>query len=73
MERTGGWMKEGGVVGDGHWIDLARAVIEALREPSESMLDAVSGRFTVEEHFIEAGLIVGAEALWRAMIDEALK
>lgn len=49
------------------------SVLNAIREPVESMLDAVSGRFTVEEHFIEADLIVGAGALWRAMIDEALK
>lgn len=54
------------------YIAKAAVVLLTLREPSESMLDAVAGRFTVEEHFIEADLIVGSEALWAAMIDAAL-
>ncbi len=38
----GGWMTEGGVVGDDHWEDIARAVLQAIREPSEAMISAGS-------------------------------
>jgi hypothetical protein len=55
----------------------ARAVIEALREPTEAMIDAVdvSGE-TDAGGGNNATYLVGKEeaaAVWRAMIDEALK
>jgi len=44
------------------WIDEARAAIEAMREPTEAMINA--GDRT--DHDVEATMV------WRAMIDEAL-
>lgn len=55
VERTGGWMKEGGVVGDGHWEDIARAVLEAIREPSEGMTVRMA-------EAVEAATEIAAEA-----------
>jgi hypothetical protein len=52
---------------------VARTAIEAMREPTEAMLDAVS-------HYVDGGgeqypIRVGSDdsqAIWRAMIDAAL-
>lgn len=71
--ESGNWMKEGGLVTDSHWKDIARAVLEAIREPSEGMKDEAAGRFTVHEHWQEADVVVSADVVWQAMIDVALK
>jgi hypothetical protein len=44
--------------------EIARAVIEAMREPTEEMRDAATHVEGVAEYFGE---------VWRAMIDEALR
>lgn len=44
-----------------HWETLARAAIEALREPTEAMLEEGPGEPYMEKH------------VWARMIDAALK
>jgi hypothetical protein len=44
-------------------IELARAVIEEMREPTDSMCDSPA----------DAGNASRAKAIWKAMIDEALR
>lgn len=43
------------------WRQLMRAAIEAMREPTDAMIDAGTPHLSIAEH------------AWRAMIDEALK
>jgi len=64
----GKWMAEGGIVGDDHWLSIARAVLEAIREPSEVM--AKAGTDTLPA--FEAPLQADASDCWQAMIDAAL-
>ncbi|MBY3073384.1 hypothetical protein HFO71_24015 [Rhizobium laguerreae] len=49
---------------DGYYVDAARAVIEAMREPTEAMVEA-------GEKHIRVGRI--AEEKYKTMIDAALK
>ena len=65
VERTGGWMKEGGVVGDGHWEDIARAVLTAIREPSIAVVMAGANE-------VENGDGELHRRKWQAMIDAAI-
>ena len=51
-----------------HWNGVARAVIEAMREPTEAM--AVAGAEWVDDGM---ALKTSAETVWQAMIDAALK
>ncbi len=52
------------------YMTLARVSIEAMREPTEAMVDAANALDRVE-----AGLLMVAtpNRAWEAMIDEALK
>ena len=62
-----------GEVSQNHWRDIARAAIEAMREPTEGM--NAEGYAAACEH--DYGDTVPsheiAPATWRAMIDAALK
>ncbi|HMO74067.1 MAG TPA: hypothetical protein PKD48_01855 [Sphingopyxis sp.] len=58
------WMAEGGVRSEEHFRDIARAVLEAVREPTHGMIiggEEVSNKKTA------------CEDIWIAMIDAALK
>ena len=44
-------------------IELSRAVIEEMREPTDAMCDSPA----------DAGNAARAKAIWKAMIDEALR
>jgi hypothetical protein len=51
-------------------IDVAKAAIEAMREPTEPMVRAGIHFATLErDHLAEEGV----PEIWRAMIDEVLK
>lgn len=63
--ESGQWMKEGGLVGDSHWQDIARAVLSAIREPSEGMVDRAFDLPPAIEG-------VDPKAAFTAMIDAAL-
>lgn len=63
--ESGQWMKEGGLVTDSHWKDIVRAVLEAIREPSEGMEESAGNRDTI-------GYDPPPSAVWQAMIDAAL-
>ena len=52
---------------DASFADLARAAIEAMREPTSNQLDA--GYAAISERQCDDDLAFG----WRAMIDEALR
>lgn len=57
-------------------LRAARAAIEAMREPTEEMLDAPSRDKIMTELFNENGSVIADEGLaygWSAMIDAALK
>lgn len=69
MDRTGGWMTEGGVVGDGHWVDLARAAIEALREPTGEMCADVHDALL---YAVKGEELDTARLVWERMIEVAL-
>lgn len=49
------------LVSDGHYKEAARAVLQAIREPDEGMIEA--GR----------GMTPWPRTIWQAMIDQALK
>ncbi len=51
------------LVSDGHYKEAARAVLSALREPDEGMIEAGS----------RGGDVPYAAEVWQAMIDQALK
>jgi hypothetical protein len=51
-------------------IELARAAIEAMREPTEAMIEA--GSTAADHEFGTIGLEAAKEA-WNLMIDEALR
>ena len=51
----------------GTMLDAARAAVEAMREPTDQMLDAGGEAFA---HYTDKR---ESTRLWRAMIDEALK
>jgi len=55
------------------WIRTARAVIEAIREPTEAMADA--GRESGSEFLLDwEGITANsASIVWRAMIDKVLE
>jgi hypothetical protein len=51
------------------WLDVARAAIEAMREPTDEMLSAAGTRRPVDDE------VMGPDhpwALWDSMIDAAL-
>ena len=52
---------------DASFVDMARAAIEAMREPTSNQLDA--GYAAISERQCDDDLAFG----WRAMIDEALR
>jgi hypothetical protein len=51
--------------------EIARAVIEAMREPTERMLDSGACYEDQDHRFIAEGDI--SRDIWRAMIDSALQ
>lgn len=67
--ESGMWMKEGGLVTDSHWNDIARAVLTAIREPSEEML--VAG-ITAPNYLEDQSSRRGCGNIYAAMIDAAL-
>lgn len=62
--ESGMWMKEGGLVTDSHWKDIARAVLIAIREPSDAM--RIAGGET--KHWDD----MDQDDVWGLMIDAAL-
>jgi hypothetical protein len=61
--------EQSGPIGvDARWPQLARAAIEAMREPTEGMLGAVYGN-----HGETDGSDQSARKTWGAMIDAALE
>lgn len=56
------------------WHEMARAAIEAMREPTQAMIDAVyedcKGRSCIFNHDVGGEDV---EAFWRAMISAALE
>lgn len=65
--ESGMWMKEGGLVGDSHWQDIARAILEAIREPSSHMTHAAQS-----ESHVAGEAEVDCHGIWASMIDAAL-
>lgn len=65
---AGGFMTEGGLVDEQYFRDIVRAVLTAIREPSEDMLDAYFNLTNLGGDLISA---TPAEA-FTAMIDAAL-
>jgi hypothetical protein len=55
------------------WVDDARAIIVAMREPTEAMVEA--GELTLTEPIDAQGLPIECDeaAIWKAMIDAAGK
>lgn len=62
----GMWMREGGCAGDGYFDDIVRAVLTAIREPSEAMVDAAEGNEAINPRATTAHI-------YRAMIDAMLE
>lgn len=67
--ENGQWMKEGGLVGDDHWLDIARAVIEAIREPTDEMCGDVHDTLLYAVKGEELGT---AAIVWERMVETAL-
>jgi hypothetical protein len=54
------------------WRDLARAAIEAMREPTEAMVDRFVSRALCVSVHGDGGWSAYAREQWQAMIDAAL-
>jgi hypothetical protein len=70
---SGGFMTEGGIVDEQHFRDIVRAVLQAIREPSEGMERAGYGNSKGDPD--NAGVIDNPAPImaWQAMIDAALE
>ncbi len=61
------------VDGDVDFRLLARAAMQALREPTEEMLDVMHGEIEIEVNTLESrASILNDRVVYRAMIDAAL-
>ena len=70
--EDGSWMVEGGRMNDANFTEIARAVLTAIREPSEVMSEA-GGEFCENHNCHKDDMACDAHDCWQAMIDAALE
>ena len=56
-----------------HWNDMARAAIEAMREPTDEMRAAVENDASIQHGLDDCNQHDIPDEAWRLMIDAALK
>jgi len=54
-----------------NFVSQARAVLTALREPTENMIDMGACHEDQDHHIVDEGSI--AQDVWRAMVDAAIE